>query len=96
LGVENVDRIGDDAYNYITTWGKSSQSTNNALFDALLVVQGRRDEFCVKALKNLLSLASKDREIARFLYNTPPNTYQHARYSDWFRAYLDNQHKELG
>jgi len=37
----------------------------------------------------------KDREIARFVYNTPPPTYQHARYSDWFRSYIDAQHQEL-
>jgi len=46
-------------------------------------------------LKDLLSLCAKDDEIARFIYNTAPPTYQHARFSDWFRGYLQNQMEEV-
>lgn len=37
---------------------------------------------------------SKDDIIARFVYNTPPHTYQFARFTDWFRIYLENQKQE--
>lgn len=91
-GVELVERINDDAYTYVTTWLKTggATGTTNALFASLLSVQGRMDNFCAKALKNLLSLCVKDREIARFVYNAPPPTYQHARYSDWFKSYIES------
>jgi hypothetical protein len=39
----------------------------------------------------MLSLMSKDDEIARFVYNTAPVTYQTSRFSDWFRPYLESQ-----
>jgi len=45
-------------------------------------------------LKDLLSLCAKDDDIARFIYNTAPPTYQNARFSDWFRGYLQNQMEE--
>jgi hypothetical protein len=34
---------------------------------------------------------SKDEDIARFVYNTSPVTYQTARFTDWFRPYLESQ-----
>jgi len=42
----------------------------------------------------MLSLMSKDDVIAKFVYNTVPHTYQFARFTDWFRVYLENQRTE--
>ena len=33
----------------------------------------------------------KDHGIARFVYHLPPSTYQCARFTDWFRPYLEEQ-----
>lgn len=48
------------------------------------------DDFCIKAIKDLISLCVKDVKIARFIYRLPPNSYQNARYCDWFTGYIDN------
>ena len=42
----------------------------------------------------MLSLMSKDIEIARFIYYTGPPTYQYARYCDWIKPYLEGQKSE--
>jgi hypothetical protein len=42
----------------------------------------------------MLSLMAKDDDISRFVYNTTPPTYQYARFTDWFRVYLENQHTD--
>ena len=33
----------------------------------------------------------KDDAIARFVYHLPPASYQCARFTDWFRPYLEEQ-----
>ena len=43
----------------------------------------------------MLSLMAKDETIARFIYKTGPHSYQYARYSDWFRSYLEGQKSEM-
>jgi len=53
------------------------------------------DTFCIKALKDLISLCIKDIEIARYIYKQAPHSYQYARYSDWFRGYIEGQQQEL-
>jgi len=46
-------------------------------------------------LKDLLSLCAKDNQIARFVYNTAPFTYQYSRYSDWFSIFIKTIKDEL-
>ena len=36
----------------------------------------------------MLSLMAKDDDIARFVFNAAPPSYQYSRYSDWIRPYL--------
>lgn len=42
----------------------------------------------------MLHLMAKDDVIARFVYKTPAHTYQCARFTDWFRSYLNTQRAE--
>jgi hypothetical protein len=42
-----------------------------------------------------LSLCAKDIEIARFVYNTAPFSYQYSRYSDWFAIFIKTIKEEL-
>lgn len=53
------------------------------------------DTFCIKALKDLISLCLKDIDIARYIYRQAPPSYQYARYSDWFKSYIELQQQEL-
>jgi len=43
----------------------------------------------------MLSLMSKDEDVARFVYRSAPPTYQGARYSDWIRPYLEGQRSDI-
>jgi len=63
--------------------------TEDALMTLLLKQRGRMDTFCIKALKDLISLSLKDVEIARYVYRQAPPSYQYARYSDWFKGYIE-------
>jgi hypothetical protein len=65
-GVELVERINDEAYVYVSTL--MSTSTEDALMTLLLKQRGRMDTFCIKALKDLISLCLKDIDIARYIY----------------------------
>jgi hypothetical protein len=38
---------------------------------------------------------AKDEDIARYVYNAAPPTYQCSRYSDWIRPYLEYQKSEV-
>ena len=38
---------------------------------------------------------AKDDDIARFVYFSSPPTYQHARYSDWIKPYLEHQKADI-
>ena len=38
---------------------------------------------------------AKDEEVARYVYNQAPPTYQGARYTDWIRPYLEYQKAEV-
>lgn len=49
------------------------------------------DTFCIKSLKDLLSLADKDDMIAKYIWDAQPPTYMYSRYSDWFREYINSQ-----
>jgi len=69
-GVERIERINDEAYTYNSSL--VSNAMDDAMFTKLLSCKGRMDTFCVRALKDLLSLCSKCDTIARFVYNSPP------------------------
>ena len=92
-GAELVERINDEAYIYVSTL--MSTSTEESLMTLLLKQRGRMDTFCIKALKDLISLCLKDIDIARYIYRQAPPSYQYARYSDWFRSYIETQQMEL-
>lgn len=96
LGAELVERINDDAYHYVTGLTASgSTKSEDALLSGLLKGRGRLDTFCCRALKDLLSLCLKDRQICEYVYKCAPPSYQYARYSDWFRGYLEHQQHEM-
>lgn len=93
FGAELVERINDEAYTYNTSL--MTTSMDDGLFTQLIKCRGRMDTFCVRAIKDLLSLCKKDETICRYVYTAAPPTYQYARYSDWFRSYLEGQKAEL-
>lgn len=72
-GLELVERINDDAYTYVSTL--MTTTTEDALMTLLLKQRGRMDTFCIKALKDLISLCLKDIEIARYIYRQAPPSY---------------------
>lgn len=89
-----MDRINEEAYTYNTSLSYSS--TDDALLTKLLTQKSRGShDFCVRAIKDLLLLCTRDDEICEFIYNMPPPTFQYARFSDWFSEYLQGRSVEL-
>jgi hypothetical protein len=84
-----VDRINDESYTYVSPISIGSQE--EPLFTQLLKCKGKLDTFAINCLQEMLSLMAKDEDIARFVYNSVPPTYQYSRYSDWIRPYLEGQ-----
>lgn len=91
-GLELIDRINEDATTYMTPLlvGPNEES----LFQQLLKCKGKQDTSCILCLKEMLSLMASDDAIGRFVYQTPPHTYQFARFTDWFAYYLENQRQD--
>ena len=87
-GLELVDRINEEATTYMTPL--ASGSNEESLLSQLLKCKGKHDTNCILCLQEMLHLMTKDDTIARFVYNQPPQTYQFARFTDWFRIYLEN------
>jgi len=88
-GIELVDRINEESMKFSSPilFGAADE----ALIAQIVKCKGRFDVQCISCLKELLSLMRKDNAIARFVYHLPPATYQCARFTDWFRPYLEEQ-----
>lgn len=89
-GVELVDRINEEAVKFVSPVLLGAAG-DEALIAQIVKCKGRFDVQCISCLKELLSVMRKDKEIARFVYHLPPSTYQCARFTDWFRPYLEEQ-----
>ena len=50
-------------------------SMQDALLQLLLKLATRSDTFCIKALKSLISICIKDKEIAKYIYRMAPQSY---------------------
>ena len=92
-GLELVDRISEEAHTYICPI--ACGLADDSLLAQLLRCKGKLDTFAINCLKEMLSLMAKDETIARFIFKSAPPTYQCARYSDWFRPYLEYQKSEV-
>ena len=92
-GLELVEKIGDDSALYVSPI--SNGPIEDALLSQLLKCKGKHDTFAVNCLKEMVSLMAKDEDIARYVYNSAPYTYQYSRYSDWIRPYLQYQKSDV-
>lgn len=88
-GLELVDRINEESMKFSSPilFGAADE----ALIAQIVKCKGRFDVQCISCLKELLSLMRKDSQIARFVFHLPPAAYQCARFTDWFRPYLEEQ-----
>lgn len=88
-GLQLADKINEDSIAFLSPilYG----ATDEALIAQILKCKGRHEVQCISCLKELLSLMRKDDDVARYLYHLPPNSYQCARFTDWFRPYLEEQ-----
>lgn len=88
-GLELVDKINEDSMKFASPilFGAADE----ALIAQIVKCKGRFDVQCISCLKELLSLMRKDNVVARFVYHLPPAAYQCARFTDWFRPYLEEQ-----
>jgi hypothetical protein len=89
-GVELVDRLQEDAVKYVSPILRGAAG-DEALSTQLVKCKGRFDVQCLGGLKEVLSVMRKDRTIAHFIYNLPGPSYQYARFTDWFRPFLEEQ-----
>lgn len=90
-----VERINDKAFDYVSTLSPSFQpAAESSLLERILAQRGRIDDFCVKAIKDLMELCIKDATIAKYVYNMQPFSFQTTRYCDWFKDYIEIQKDE--
>jgi len=88
-GLELVDKISDECLQYNSPVLFSA--TDEALVAQIIKCKGRFDVQYISCFKELLGLMAKDRDVAAFVWNLPPYNYQSARFTDWFRPYLQEQ-----
>ena len=89
-GVELVDRINEESVKFSSPI-LFAAAGDDALLAQIVKCKGRMDLPCISCLKELLSLMRKDAAIARYVYHLPPHSYQGARFTDWFRPYIEEQ-----
>jgi len=88
-GLECVDRIHDESVSF--TSPILCRGQDEALIAQIIKCKDHFDAQCISCLKELLSLMRKDSAVAHFIYHLPAHTYQCARFTDWFRPYLEEQ-----
>ena len=91
--MELVDKINDEAHTFNTCL--TTGTNEEALLTQLLKIRKQQETVCMIALKFLLKLCCNDDLIARYVYKCAPNSYQSARYSDWFRGYFIAHRSDL-
>lgn len=89
-GVELVDRINEESVKFSSPI-LFAAAADDALLAQIVRCKGRMDLPCISCLKELLSLMRKDEAIARYVYHLPAHSYQGARFTDWFRPYIEEQ-----
>jgi hypothetical protein len=73
-GLELVDKINDEAYNFETSLFKGSTS-EDALLTQLLKIRKQQESVCMIALRCLLKLCVNDPLICKYVYNCAPPNY---------------------
>ena len=64
---------------------------DDALLHLLWRYKGRMDTYTVNCVHSLLNLIVQDETIAEYFADLPGPTYCLARYTDWFKPYLEKQ-----
>lgn len=89
VGVKVLHSLSDECIAF-----KSSliqDTVDDALLHLLWRYKGRMDTYTVNCLLNLLALIAQDEVIAQYFSELPGPTYCLARYTDWFKPYLEKQ-----
>ena len=93
LGVAALSTLSDEAYTYVSTLMRTD------LYDSVLFLiwrhRKRSEAFTLTCLRELLQLMDEDKEIAKFVAQSSPPTYEYARYTDWFRPFIESYIEDL-
>jgi len=88
-GTAVLNQVTDEAYSYI------SPIELNKNFDALLALlwryRGRMDFYVINCLNILLEIIVENQFLSEYMFNLDPPTYEYARFTDWFRPYLEKE-----
>lgn len=87
--VDIIAYINDDALRFTSPILEESNQ-NLTLLNQIYSFKNRAEVQCITSLNELLSLMKKEPEVAQYIYKMPPVTYQFARYTDWFKPYLND------
>ena len=89
VGVKVLHSLSDECFAF-----KSSlihDTVDDALLHLLWRHKGRMDTYTVNCLQSLLALIAQDEVVAKYFSELPGPTYCLARYTDWFKPYLEKQ-----
>ena len=89
FGTAVVNQISDEAYNYISPI--ECNKNNDALLALLWRYRGRMDFYVINCLNILLEIIVENQFLLEYMFNLDPPTYEYARFTDWFRPYLEKE-----
>lgn len=92
FGAAMISSIEEEVTSYITTlsFGSSSYDTTESILSLIWRNKRRWDYYCILSIKNLFTIALKNKVLMDYLQQLPPPTYQYARYYDWIEEYIES------
>jgi hypothetical protein len=89
FGTTILTQICDEAYSYISPIDLNKNS--DALLALLWRYRGRMDFYVINCLNILLEIIVENQFLSEYMFNLDPPTYEYARFTDWFRPYLEKE-----
>ena len=89
FGTASINQITDEPYTYLSPI--DLKRNNEALLALLWRYRGKMDIYVVNCLNILLEIIVENKFLSEYMFNSDPPTYEYARFTDWFRPYLNKE-----
>jgi ubiquitin carboxyl-terminal hydrolase 34 len=89
FGVSICNHISEEVYQYLSPL--DCTRNNDALLALLWRYRGKMDFYVVNCVNILLEIIVENKFLSEYMFNLDPPTYEYARFTDWFRPYLQKE-----
>jgi hypothetical protein len=93
FGTSVCNNIQEETYSYLSPIDLKQQ--HDSLLTLLWKYRGKMDFYVINCLNILLEIIVENQFLSEYVFNLDPPTYQYARFTDWFRPYLNKRIKEI-